>query len=78
VDDSVLKENESTPETLVGRSSMEIYKRIFFMSERNRFSTNDIKLVDGDTDGDVPTVMENFFMDDDIVEIQTSFEFSNE
>jgi hypothetical protein len=40
------------------------------------FPPLDIKLVD-DTDGDVPAVLEKFFMDDDMEEIlQTSFELT--
>ena len=68
------KENESTPETR--KEGLRVIKNFFMSKKGTDFPPNDIKLVD-DTDGDVPAVLENFFMDDDIEEIlQTSFEFS--
>ena len=68
------QENESTPDTR--KEGLRVIKNFFMSKKGTNFPPNDIKLVD-DTDGDVPAVLEFFFMDDDIEEIlQTSFEFS--
>ncbi len=67
-------ENESTPDTC--KEGLRVIKNFFMSKKGTDFPPRDIKLVD-DTDGDVPAVLDFFFMDDDIEEIlQTSFEFS--
>ena len=67
-------ENDSTPETR--KEGLQIIKKFFMSKKGTDFPPIDIKLVD-DTDGVVPAVLENFFMDDDIEDIlTTSFEIS--
>jgi hypothetical protein len=69
-----LQENELTPETR--KEGLRVIKNFFMSKKGTDFPPCDIKLLD-ETDGDVPAVLEFFFMDNDIEEIlQTSFEFS--
>jgi hypothetical protein len=68
-----LPENESTPDT--HKEGLRVIKNFFMSKKGTNFPPRD-KLVD-DTDGDVPAVLENVFMDDDVEEIlQTSFELT--
>jgi hypothetical protein len=67
-------ENESTPDTR--KEGLRVINNFFMSKKGTDFPPRDIKLVD-DTDGDVPAVLEMFFMDDDIEEIlQTSFKLT--
>jgi hypothetical protein len=59
-------ENESTPDTR--KEGLRVIKIFFITKKGTDFPPRDFKLVD-ETDGDVPAVLELFFMDDDIEEI---------
>ena len=66
-------ENESTPETR--KEGLRVLKSFFMSKVGTKYPPTVIKVV-GDT-GDVPAVLEKFFLDDDIDEIiKASFDFT--